>query len=293
MQQAAPAAVKQTSRILVADDDAALRHLCAAILGRAGHAVTTAADGSEALSRIRADVPDIALIDVWMPGMTGLDVLRELANDPVATRVIIMTTDDTPQTVLESLRQQAHAFLPKPISADALAEVVAQAKSAGPLLPIRVISATAEWVELDVPCERAASERVHDFLMHLTIDLPQQTRLETANAFRELLLNAIEWGGKLDPEKHVRIACIRSSRMLIFRIADPGKGFRLEDLDHAAINNPGDPIRHADVREQKGLRPGGFGLLLTRSLVDELIYNEAHNEVVFVKYLNEKGATEK
>ena len=293
MQQAAPATMKQPTRILIADDDAALRHLCASILGRAGHAVTVVADGSEALSRIRADAPDIALLDVWMPGMTGLDVLRELANDPAPTRVIIMTTDDTPSTVIESLRQQAHAFLPKPISAEALAEAVELARSAGPLLPIRVISATREWVELDVPCERAASERVHDFLMHLTIDLPSHTRTDIANAFRELLLNAIEWGGRLDPEKHVRIACIRSTRALIYRIADPGKGFRFQDLDHAAVNYPGDPVRHADVREAKGLRPGGFGLLITRSLVDELIYNEAHNEVVFVKYLTGKEATEK
>ncbi len=40
------------------------------------------------------------------------------------------------------------------------------------------------------------------------------------------------------------------------------------------------------MREEKGLRPGGFGLLMTRQVADELIYNEAHNEVVFVKYLD-------
>jgi hypothetical protein len=39
------------------------------------------------------------------------------------------------------------------------------------------------------------------------------------------------------------------------------------------------------VREEKGMRAGGFGLALTRALVDDLLYNEAHNEVVFVKYL--------
>ena len=54
---------------------------------------------------------------------------------------------------------------------------------------------------------------------------------------------------------------------------------------HAAIANPDDPIRHLEVREEQGLRPGGFGLAMTRSLVDELIYNEARNEVIFVKYV--------
>ena len=56
---------------------------------------------------------------------------------------------------------------------------------------------------------------------------------------------------------------------------------------HAAISNAVDePYAHMRVREEKGLRPGGFGLLMTRTLVDELIYNEAHNEVVFVKYVD-------
>ena len=57
-------------------------------------------------------------------------------------------------------------------------------------------------------------------------------------------------------------------------------------LAHAAIAHSGDPIEHMRVRESKGLRPGGFGILLVRANVDELIYNEKQNEVVFVKYLD-------
>jgi len=102
-----------------------------------------------------------------------------------------------------------------------------------------------------------------------------------------LLFNGVEWEEKLDPSRKVRISCIRTRRMLLYRIADPGKGFSFRDLTHAAVNNPPeDPMEHASVREEKGLRPGGFGLLMTRQMVDELLYNEAHNEVVFVKYLD-------
>ena len=114
----------------------------------------------------------------------------------------------------------------------------------------------------------------------------EDIREALAQAFRELLMNAVEWGGKLDPTRKVRIACVRTKRMLLYRIADPGEGFDIDGLRHAAISNPEhDPIRHLVVREEKGLRPGGFGLAMTRSLVDELIYNEARNEVIFVKYL--------
>jgi hypothetical protein len=46
------------------------------------------------------------------------------------------------------------------------------------------------------------------------------------------------------------------------------------------------PMAHVFAREKKGLRPGGFGILMSQSLADELLYNEAQNEVVFVKYLD-------
>jgi anti-sigma regulatory factor (Ser/Thr protein kinase) len=150
-----------------------------------------------------------------------------------------------------------------------------------------VISAKPDWVELLVPCDRAAAERIQAFVLQLESDLPEDVRASVAHAFRELLMNAIEWGGGLDPRQTVRIACLRAKRMLLFRIADPGKGFSFANLPHAAISNsPDDPLRHSLVREEQGLRPGGFGLLMTRQIVDELLYNEAQNEVVFVKYLD-------
>ena len=58
------------------------------------------------------------------------------------------------------------------------------------------------------------------------------------------------------------------------------------NLDHAAVSNPEEsPFEHNQVRERLGLRPGGFGILMTDQLVDELVYNERRNEVMFIKYL--------
>ncbi|MGH9777951.1 MAG: ATP-binding protein, partial [Candidatus Acidiferrales bacterium] len=87
----------------------------------------------------------------------------------------------------------------------------------------------------------------------------------------------------------VRIAYLRTPRLLLYRIADPGAGFRFEGLDHSALSNPAEkPLQHIETRQQKGLRAGGFGILMTKAMVDELLYNEAQNEVVFVKYLESK-----
>ncbi len=75
--------------------------------------------------------------------------------------------------------------------------------------------------------------------------------------------------------------------MLLYRIADPGTGFRFEGLTHAALAHPPDrPWEHVEERNSKGMRPGGFGLVLVRAVADELLYNEAQNEVVFIKYLD-------
>ena len=276
-------------RILIVDDDRALRHVLTELLTDAGHAVAQAADGPEALRRLDAGVFDIVLLDIGLPGLNGLDVLahaRAAASPPIA---IMMTADDTPETLLAAVRGQAYRYLRKPFAPSAIVEVIADAMATAPsaAMSIEVVSARPEWVELVAPCVLEMADRIQSFVMQLDANLPEPVRESVAQAFRELLTNAIEWGGELDPQRKVRISCVRAKRLLLYRIADPGAGFDIDKLRHAAISNPeGSPIQHAIVREEQGLRPGGLGLLMTRALVDELIYNEARNEVMFIKYLD-------
>jgi CheY-like chemotaxis protein/anti-sigma regulatory factor (Ser/Thr protein kinase) len=275
-------------RILAVDDDRTTLGMLRLQLESAGHQVETASDGAAALARLAKERFDLVLLDVWMPGIDGLEVLSRLRETPSRPRVIVMTADDAPETLLRAVREQAFGYVSKPVEPAELKSVVASALASKPdLRPIEVVSAKPDWVELLVPCDRDAATRIQDFLSQLDSDLPAGVRADVGQAFRELLMNAIEWGGRLDPRQTVRIAYLRARRMLLYRIADPGKGFSFRELTHAAVNNPPtDPMEHAAVREERGLRPGGFGLLMTRQMVDELLYNEAHNEVVFVKYLD-------
>jgi len=273
--------------ILVVEDDPTTRRLAEGLLAGAGYSVTTAVDGPEALEKLRSAPFDLALLDVWMPGMSGLELVGRLRARSPDLRVVIMTSDDAPQTLLKAVAEQADRYVPKPLDAKRLLATVQRVLTARPSQhPIEVVSARSDWIELLVPCERAAAERIQDFLSHLDAGLPEDVRDAVGRAFHELLMNAMEWGGRFDPARRVRISYLRFRRMLLYRIADPGQGFRFEDLRHAAVgNDPGQPLDHLRVREEKGMRAGGFGLALTRALVDELLYNEAHNEVVFVKYL--------
>jgi CheY-like chemotaxis protein/anti-sigma regulatory factor (Ser/Thr protein kinase) len=275
-------------RILVVDDDRALRMALVRLLRQAGHVVEQAADGAEALAALRRGPVDLVLLDVILPGLSGLDVLAQARQLDRFPRVVMMTADDAPETLLRAVKGQAYQYLRKPFPPATIVEVVNDVLAApeASTLPIEVVSARRDWVELLAPCSLDVAQRVQAFVMQLEADLPEDVRESVGHAFRELLSNAIEWGGKLDPTRKVRISCLRAKRMLLYRISDPGEGFDIERLEHAATNNPPDkPFDHAEVREQQGLRPGGLGLAITRALVDELIYNEARNEVVFVKYL--------
>ncbi len=276
------------AKILVVEDDAAIRAVIRELLETADFTVTTTSDGMEALERLRQEAFDLMLCDVWMPRLGGLDLLRSLRVEAkTPPRVLVMTADDTPETVLQALREQAYQYISKPFDAVALLEQVQHAlELTTDPLPIEVLSARPDWVELLVPCDMGTADRIQGFLAQLRADLPEEVRQNVGSAFREMLLNAIEWGGKLDPNRKVRIAYLRAKRMLLYRVADPGPGFKTETLAHAAVNNPpGDPWGHMRAREQKGLRPGGFGILLVRAMVDEVLYNEAQNEVVLIKYL--------
>jgi len=98
--------------------------------------------------------------------------------------------------------------------------------------------------------------------------------------FRELLLDAMSGDGAFDPQRRVRIACLRAKRMLMFRIADAGYGFRAGDAAGDAADRS-EPTPSPIVAPM--LRPG---MLIAQQLADELLVNEARDEVVFVKYLD-------
>ena len=277
-------------RILVVDDDRATRHLLSRVLAGAGYDTSTAKDGIEALEKLRGKRVDLLLLDIWMPRMNGLDLLARLRRRKSRPRVVVMTSDDAPATLLKAVREQAFTYVHKPVDSKALVQAVRDTLASPEATPVEVVSARPEWVELVVPCTREAAERLQGVMSRLDADLAPDLRESLAYAFRELLLNAVEWGGRLDPSRKVRISYLRARRMILYRIADPGPGFQLDDLPHAAIGqSPDDPILHMQVREEKGMRPGGFGLLMVRASVDELLYNEKRNEVVFVKYLDGEG----
>jgi len=248
--------------------------------------IVHAPDNRTVLYMTEARPYDLIVTAAKTTAKEDVDLLRKIRRVRPHVRLIILTDESTPANVIESMRERAFSYFSKPFSTASLIEMVRIAAQ-GPCWDdgIEVVAATAEWISVIARCDRKTADRLVHFFREIS-DLPEPEGDQVATAFREMLLNAIEHGGNFDPSQYVEVSYVRTRKMVMCRIKDPGEGFSLEELHHAAVDNPSyDPIRHALFREAQGLRPGGYGLLMARHFVDELVYSEKGNEVLLVKYL--------
>lgn len=278
-------------KAIAVSDDAEVKSMLSKILEPKQWTIQDVPDNVAALRLVETQKFDLILTGEKTSGKEDVEFLRKIRGIHPHTRVIILTDETTPADVIAAIRAHAFSYFSKPVSLSLLASIVRYAMEE-PCWDdgIEIVSATPGWICLRVRCDMKTAERLLQFF-HEMIDLPDAERDNLAIAFRELLLNAIEHGGKFDPQQYVEISYVRTRRAVALRIKDPGEGFSLEGIPHAAIMNPPDePLRHLTYREAEKLRPGGFGVLLVKNSIDELLYNEKGNEVVLVKYIDRAGA---
>jgi DNA-binding response OmpR family regulator len=114
-------------RVLVADDEEDIRDLVCLAVAKAGCTVVAAVgDGTHALSAARTDLPDLAILDVNMPGATGLEVCTALRSDPITAgvRILLLSAGASPDEVARGLAAGADAYLAKPFGIKALVQQV-------------------------------------------------------------------------------------------------------------------------------------------------------------------------
>jgi anti-sigma regulatory factor (Ser/Thr protein kinase)/CheY-like chemotaxis protein len=279
-----PFAVKNA---LVVGTDPEIGSLLLNVLKSGSWVVRTVRDNLAALAISRVRTFDLIVTSDKTSGREDIELLRQIRLVHPHTRLIILTAESTPEDVITAMRERAFSYFTRPFSLDTLAEMIRIATE-GPCWDdgIEVVSGTPELIRILARCDVKTADRLVQFLDEVA-ELPDPEKHQVAMAFREMLLNAIEHGGQLDPNKYVEIEYVRARHMVTCHITDPGPGFTLDEIPHAAIANPADdPVRHLALREEQGMRPGGFGVLLAQKLVDELIYGQDGNEVLLVKYLD-------
>jgi anti-sigma regulatory factor (Ser/Thr protein kinase)/CheY-like chemotaxis protein len=285
-------AVSQTA--LVIDSGSELNQLLNGVLSSEGWSIERAANNEEALELAKRGAFDLIITGRKTRGPDDVELLRNIRGTRPHVRLIILADEWTPGDVLTAMREGAFSYFCAPFQPATLAESVRAAMD-DPCWDdgIEVLSATPEWVRLMARCDMETADRLVSFLQNVRDpNISEDDRSDIVTAFREILLNAMEHGGHFDPSHHVEICFVKARRAVMCKVKDPGQGFSPEEIRHAAnLSTPEDLFRHVAVREEKGMRPGGFGLLIARKLVDELIYNEQGNEVVLVKYLDPPAKT--
>jgi DNA-binding response OmpR family regulator len=266
--------------------------LLESVLTREGWSIRHVADNEDVLAAARKHPADLIITSRKTCGPEDIELLREVRSVRPHVRLIILVDEWTPGDVVAAMREGAFSYFSAPFEPSALAGMVRAAMSE-PCWDdgIEILSATPSWVSLTARCDIGTANRLVQFLYGVKDpSIPEENREEIITAFREILLNAMEHGAHFDPSQHVEISFLHSRRAVACRVKDPGQGFSLEELHHAAKDRSAEDLFSlVAVREEKGLRPGGFGMLLAKKFVDELIYNEKGNEVLLVKYLDRQA----
>jgi len=272
---------------LIVDSSPEINQLLANLFDASEWTIRYAPNNKDALKLAEERSYDLIITGEKTSGHEDVDLLRRLRLVRPHTRLIILTDEFVPGDVLASIREHAFSYFARPFSTERLAEII-RLSMMEPCWDdgIEILSATPEWIRVSVRCAIVAANRLLQFYREAS-GLPDAETEEVAGALREILVNAMEHGGKFDPHQYVEVGYVRTNRVVMCRIKDPGEGFSLEELQHTALANPLDnPFQHMAEREARGMRPGGFGILMAKKLVDELLYNEQGNEVLLVKYLN-------
>ena len=274
-------------RVLLIGDHPEIRHGLEASRALAGCEIVTAAGNVDAVRTVRSRAIDVVLTDPDTPMHDDLALVEELRASRPGLKAIVLAPAAAPGEFIAAVRSHVFACFVAPFDITAVADMTKRAIDAVDWRDgIRVESGLPNWISLTVSCRLVTAERLVHFMSEYRRDLAEDDRDSLMTAFREMLMNAMEHGAGFDPEKVVHVIAVRTERAIVYHFRDPGTGFTPSQLERKALpDNEADPIALIERRADMGLRPGGFGILVAKQLVDEMFYNERGNEVLLIKRL--------
>jgi anti-sigma regulatory factor (Ser/Thr protein kinase)/CheY-like chemotaxis protein len=245
--------------------------------------VSYAQDNEEALEKAKSDSFDLIVTNAATTGAEDVVLLRRLRSVRPHTRLIILTREKMPGDVVNALRYHAFSYFTVPVSREDLRQLIDNAMH-DPVWDdgLELLQGTTEYAVLAVRCDLGTLDRLMQFV-RAGLNFPEAEKEEVAFAFREIVLNAMEHGGKFDPNKFVEVCYLKSKRQVTCRVKDPGDGFSLEEVLDAEKRKPLPEVEGPGGHE---VELEGIGILLAQHYVDELIYNESGNEAFLIKWLD-------
>ena len=274
-------------RILVVGKDETLVQQLRGSATLANHTIEATRSALEALQAIRLSAVDVVVTDPARRVTEAMAFVAELERLRPGVRTIVLAPEMTDADVVSALRAQVFACFKAPADPALIADMAVTAlRTEDWRRGIEVVSGLPTWMTLRVACGLVSADRITRFLTEWEQALPEDQRDLLMTAFREMLLNAMEHGAKFDSNQVIEVTAARTDRAIVFHIRDPGQGFDRQSLPHAAKgHDPASVTATMEHRQAAGLRSGGFGMLIVRQVVDEMVYNERGNEVLLIKHL--------
>jgi two-component system nitrogen regulation response regulator NtrX len=193
--------------ILVVDDERRVRESIRSILQDEGYSVLEATDGQEGLGKAAADKPDCVLLDIWMPGMDGIEALTSLKQVDPDLPVVIMSGHGNIETAVKASKLGAYDFLEKPLSIDKLILVLRNALNQRALLETNRALREERAAETEFV---GISQAVAGILEQVKIVAPTQASVLITGengTGKELLARAIHSGSRRSSEGFVAVNC--------------------------------------------------------------------------------------
>lgn len=268
--------------VLIVDDERDANDTLAGMFRERGFGVIQRFSGAEGLDTARAIHPDLIMLDLMLPDLDGFSVCEELKKNRATNLIpiVMVTAMHDADNPIRGVRVGANGYLAKPFDAKLFDEVVDAAlewreEHAG--------KGTTGEIQFDIRSEMTYLQQINDWLSDLYAHTPLTERQikDLRQAVLEMGGNAIEWGHRKNADLPLTITYRIHPDSVSLTIRDRGPGFDPKNLPHAARAE--DPIGHLDLRNDLGIREGGFGIMLARGLVDEFRYNDVGNEVTLVK----------
>jgi DNA-binding response OmpR family regulator len=274
---------------LIVEDDEMLADLLATVLRSMDFNPVVFHYGANAPDWVREHRPDLVLLDLMLPDCSGYDICEKIKLDRETnlTPVIIATALTDHSQMVRGLRVGANYYLTKPFNIDQLQYAVDHVLKKRDEL---IEGGASGEIHFVLKSDSRYLAELNDMMSSLLLfsGLSDDQAYQLSAAVREMGNNAIEWGNRKQIDQPVTITYRIDPEKVTIIIRDSGPGFDRNKLKHAA--NIEDPTSHLEVRESMGIRVGGFGILMTKGLVDELEYNQAGNEVRMVKRFTKQPA---
>ncbi len=277
---------------LVVEDEQDTGMLLAEHLRRWGYEPTVMNRGKSAISWVRDNQPDLILLDLLLPDIDGFEICEvlKLERDTNLIPIIMISALTAKEDKLKGLKVGANQYLPKPFDSEELHGAIEQAFSWKKEMENKGSQGEIQFqLQSDTKYLEELNGLLSALLLYSGLDEDHVRQLTTA--VREMGTNAIEWGHQKQVDMILNVTYHIDSEKVTIVIEDRGPGFNPKNVPHAA--DPEDPVSHMMVREALGLREGGFGILMSRGLVDDLQYNETGNEVRLVKYFSPQKSSQR